>query len=145
MAEKVPQTYATHRRFDPPYHIFVFGVLVIHVIVRIVQFVKSSWSLGAGWEIVVAAALVVLFFRVRIYALRVQDRVIRLEEQLRLQRILPESLRSRIPELKPRQLVGLRFAADGEVAGLVEKALAGLDGEAIKKEIQSWRPDTFRV
>jgi hypothetical protein len=83
---------------------------------------------------------------VRGYALKVQDRLIRLEEGLRMARILPEDLKARIPELKPDQCVGLRFASEGELADLVRQALAeNLGSEAIKKRIKVWRPDEFRV
>jgi hypothetical protein len=78
--------------------------------------------------------------------LKVQDRLIRLEETLRMGRLLPEDLKARIPELTVKQMVGLRFASDGELTDRVREALdQNLDGEAIKKRIQTWRPDTFRV
>ena len=57
-----------------------------------------------------------------------------------------EALRARIPELRPGQFVALRFASDPELAARVEEALDGrLNGAEIKKRIQTWRPDTFRV
>jgi hypothetical protein len=84
--------------------------------------------------------------QVRAYALKVQDRLIRLEETLRMQRLLPTDLQGRIPELSPKQMVGLRFASDGELADRTREVLdQNLSGEAIKKRIQTWRPDTFRV
>ncbi len=92
----------------------------------------------------VAAAIAVL--KIRMYALRVQDRVIRLEERLRLASLLSEPLRSRIPELTVGQLVALRFASDAEVPKLAERALSEkLSPADIKKAIQVWRPDYLRV
>jgi hypothetical protein len=83
---------------------------------------------------------------VRLYALKVQDRVIRLEERLRLTQILQEPLRSRIPELTVDQLCGLRFASDAELPKLVERTLnEKLKRADIKKAIQNWRPDYWRV
>jgi hypothetical protein len=145
MAEKTPQTYANHRRYDPSFHLFTFGVLAISFLLTVWRTVRNP-SLENFWWVVVAAAAIVLLFRVRIYALKVQDRVIRLEERLRLEKLLSEPLRSRIGELSERQLIGLRFASDGEAADLVKQALEEqISGEEIKKRIKVWRPDVFRV
>ena len=145
MAEKSPQTYANHRRYDPPFHVFTFGVVSISFLVTLWRAVRNP-TLENAWWMVVAAAAIVLVFRVRIYSLKVQDRIIRLEERLRLEKLLSEPLRSRILELTEKQLTGLRFASDGEVEGLVKQALdEQISGEEIKKRIQVWRPDTFRV
>ena len=100
----------------------------------------------AAWLVVVALAGLVLAVKTRVYSLRIQDRVIRLEERLRLASLLPESLRSRIGELSEGQLIGLRFASDAEVPGLVEKSLSGkLSCAEIKKAIVNWRPDYWRI
>ena len=95
--------------------------------------------------VVFSFAALAAVFRIRIYSLKVQDRLIRLEETIRMQRVLPESLRSRISELKPGQMVALRFASDSELTGLVEKALAGAEPKDLKSQIKNWRPDHFRV
>ncbi|MBZ5685679.1 MAG: DUF6526 family protein [Acidobacteriia bacterium] len=96
--------------------------------------------------ILLAVAMLTLVLKVRLYALKVQDRIIRLEERLRLTQLLSEPLRSRIPELTEGQLIGLRFASDAEVPKLVERALSEkLQRKDIKKAIQNWRPDYWRV
>jgi hypothetical protein len=88
----------------------------------------------------------VLAGRVRSWATRLQDRVIRLEERLRLAGVLPEPLRSRIGELSDSQLVGLRFSSDAELPALVQRALdEKLSRSDIKKAITNWRPDYSRV
>lgn len=139
------QTYATHRRFDPAYHIAGF-VLLLTVIVLSLVLAWRQGGLSAAWLVALAALLLILATLVRTYALKVQDRLIRLEEGLRMARLLPEDLKARIPDLRPDQCVGLRFASDGELAELVRQTLAeDLGGEAIKKRIKTWRPDTFRV
>lgn len=141
----LPQTYATHRRLDPLYHYVLLPFFLATAVATLYTFARRP-ALATLWIALLALAVVALALKVRLYALRVQDRLIRLEEQLRLARLLPEDLKARIPELTVKQLVGLRFAADAEVADRVREALdQNLDGEAIKKRIQTWRPDTFRV
>lgn len=145
MAETPAQDFRTHRRWDPWYHFFAAPVLVVAFFVSLWHAFKapSGWTI---WGIFVSAALVVIAWKARAFALKAQDRVIRLEERQRLAAVLDGPLRARSLSLTEDQLVGLRFASDAELAGLVQAALDdGLSGEAIKKRIQTWRPDTFRV
>ncbi len=145
MAETQTQEYKTHRRWDPPYHYFAAPILVVAFFVSLWHAIKapSGWTI---WATLVSAALVVIAWKARSFALKAQDRVIRLEERQRLSMLLSEPLRSRIGSLTEDQLIGLRFASDGEAPGLVQAALdESLSGEAIKKRIQIWRPDLFRV
>ena len=145
MAEKRPQTFANHTRYDPLFHFFLAPIFVFSTIASIIHFVMHP-SFNTGWHFVLIAAGTVAVFKMRLYSVRVQDRVIRLEERLRLVALLPEPLRSRIPELTEGQLIALRFASDGEVASLTERTLAGnLERKDIKKLIQVWRPDYWRV
>ena len=145
MAEKKPQTYANHTRLDPLFHFVALPIFLLAVIVGIIHFIwRPSFHTGAFFVISVAAAIAVL--KIRLYSLKVQDRVIRLEERLRLSSLLPEPLRSRIPELTEGQLVALRFASDAEVQKLAERAISEkLSPADIKKAIQTWRPDYWRV
>src|SRR5437763_2508950 len=145
MAEKKPQTYANHARWDPLFHFFAVPVFLLLAVAGGVHFIWRP-GLHSGLLFVIVVALAIAVLKARLYALRVQDRVIRLEEQLRLVSLLPEPLRSRVPELTPGQLVGLRFASDPELPGLVERALSEKLSQAdIKKSIQNWRPDYLRV
>jgi hypothetical protein len=145
MAEKKPQTFSNHARLDPLFHFFALPVFLFTALAATIHFVWRPSLHSAEFFIVsIAAAIVVL--KVRLYALRVQDRVIRLEERLRLSMLLPEPLRSRIAELSEDQLIALRFASDGEVGKLAERALTEkLSRADIKKTIQVWRPDYWRV
>jgi hypothetical protein len=142
MAE--PQTLANHARIDPWYHWVALPLSAITWILAIIHVVHHGRPMI--WQLIAASALLVVMLRVRIYSLRVQDRVIRLEETLRMQALLPTELKARIGELRPGQFVALRFASDAELAERVEEALTqGLAGRAIKERIKQWRPDTFRV
>jgi cellulose synthase/poly-beta-1,6-N-acetylglucosamine synthase-like glycosyltransferase len=152
MAEKEPQTFANHTRFDPWFHFFVLPVFGLLFILTVVHFVAHVTEGGfqdqfhAVLLILLAAALLIAVFKIRLYALKVQDRVIRLEERMRLASLLPEPLRGRIPELTVGQLVALRFASDAELPRLAERALSEkLSPKDIKKAIQIWRPDDWRV
>src|SRR5271169_3254436 len=122
MAEKKPQTYANHTRRDPLYHFVALPIFSAAVIVGIVHFIwRPSLHTAAFFVLSVAAAIAVL--KIRLYPLKVQDRVIRLEERLRLSSLMSEPMRSRIPELTEGQLVALRFASDAEASKLAERAL----------------------
>ena len=145
MAE-LTQTRTTHRRFIPLWHFFALPVLIINVFVLGVHLFRFP-SLANGWGVVVAIALVVAIFLSRAMPLRAQDRVIRLEERLRLDKVLPADLRGRIDDLTPEQLIGLRFAPDEEVPQLTRRALSGelRTRVDIKNAIANWRPDHLRV
>ena len=126
---------------------FVLGLLLslVHFFAHITEGDLRD-HVHAFLLIVLAIAVLVLAFKVRLYALKVQDRVIRLEEQLRLMRLLPDPLRARIPEFTEGQLCALRFVSDAELPKLAERALnEKLSRADIKKSIQTWRPDYWRV
>jgi hypothetical protein len=144
MAEKARQNLANHRRLDPLFHLLLLPIAISNVGVTVWNLIRIPGA-GAAWYVVLAFAAVVAVFKIRLYALKVQDRLIRLEERLRLSQLLSEPLRSRVGDLTEAQLIGLRFAADAEVPALVEKALSGMTLGEIKKAIVNWRPDYFRV
>lgn len=140
------QSYKSHRRYMPAYHFFVLPILVANFLVQLRRFVKDQ-TFDTGWLTLVALALVVLGFTSRVMALTAQNRVIRLEERLRLMRLMPVEEHSRIGELATRQLIGLRFASDSEVADLARRCLNGelKSGEDVKRNVQGWREDYLRV
>ena len=152
MADQTPQNFANHTKLDPAFHFVlapIFGINFLYSIWEVVRFFMNgeagSWVTPVR-AMIIAFGLLLLVFKARIYSLKVQDRVIRLEERLRLASLLPEPLKARVPELSVQQLVGLRFASDGEVAGLAKDALdKKLALKEIKQGVKDWRPDYFRV
>jgi hypothetical protein len=145
MANAAPQSYANHARLDPTFHFVLAPLTIISVVLSIIVFTRHPGLPSTLW-VVLAIALLLNATKTRNYALKVQDRVIRLEERLRLSQLLPETARPRIAELRESQLIGLRFASDAELPALAMRALnEGLTQKQIKASIQVWRPDTFRV
>ncbi len=140
-----PQTYESHGRLHPIFHFVVVPLLFINLIVSIVWLVRSP-GFESAWDVVLAVVFILMVTLARTYPMKVQDRVIRLEERLRLYALLPESKRNRIPELTEDQLIALRFAPDEELPALAEKAWTEkLTRKDIKKAINRWRPDHWRV
>ena len=146
MSQSQPeQNLGNHARLDPPYHYVLLLILLLNLIFCIVHFYFTrDWF--SGWLIVIAIGLIILGAKVRTYPLKAQDRIIRLEERLRLSLLAPEPLRHRISEFTESQLVALRFASDDELPALAARALNDhLNAKEIKKLIVRWRPDHFRV
>jgi uncharacterized protein DUF6526 len=144
MADK-PQNLANHAKLDPTFHFFLAPMSLLFVIYSCIHLYRHpevhSLILLAG-----AITALIAVFKFRIYSLKVQDRIIRLEERLRLATVLPENLRSRISEITTEQLIGLRFASDAELPALAQRAInEKLSRKDIKKAIAEWRPDYFRV
>jgi hypothetical protein len=139
------QNFKNHGKFDPAFHFLAAPVGMALLILTIVNVVRNpSWR--AGIYVVAVFWVIVIMFKTRLYALKVQDRVIRLEERLRLAALLPATLQPRISELTIDQLIGLRFASDAELPGLVEKTLGGnWTRKQVKEAIQDWRADNWRV
>jgi hypothetical protein len=144
MAE-APQNYSQHTRRDPLFHFFLLPVFFITLIMTVVHVIRRP-GLHSAWMIVLAIAAIVLIFKLRMYSLKVQDRVIRLEERLRLATLIDPALRSQIPSLTESQLIALRFASDAELPALAARTInEKLPAAEIKKAIQNWRPDNWRV
>jgi hypothetical protein len=141
------QNYANHTRLVPLFHFFVLPVLVLNFgwsIYRLVHW--HHWADGVI-GVLTAAALLLLGLHARLFAVTVQDRVIRLEERLRFERLLPEDMKARIPDFTLEQLVALRFASDAELPALARKVLSDnlADRKAIKQLVQHWRADYLRA
>ncbi len=145
MSKNEPQNLKNHGRIHIPFHVVTFFILIANLVFAIGHDVKH-FDVFNTWLVVLSLVVFIPFFLIRIYPLKVQDRVIRLEERLRLQALAPAEWHSQIYRLTEDQLIGLRFAADDEVVELAKQALEhNLDRKQIKERIRSWRPDTWRV
>ena len=141
------QDFQNHTKFVPAFHLFAVPVLVINFGWSLYRLRTLGFSFAGIFGVLLAAALVVLVFAARLFALAVQDRVIRLEERLRYERVLPADLQARSGEFEIGQIVSLRFASDAELPGLARTVLDEklTERKAIKQLIKSWRPDYQRA
>lgn len=145
MAEST-QNYQNHAKFVPMYHYVLTGILVLNFLAMAYQAARNP-DLAHLWAVVMAAALIMIALFARVFALQAQDRVIRLEERLRMRELLPVDLRSRIQDFSANQLVALRFASDAELPELAATVLRDniQTRDAIKKMVKHWRADEHRL
>jgi hypothetical protein len=145
MATKI-QTYSNHTRFEPFYHFIASPIVLVNLFVqaRHAYYAPTRYAL---WNVVLAFGLFALVASARLMALTVQNRVIRLEMRLRLREVLPAAMHGDIGKLTVSQLVGLRFASDAELPGLVQRVLSGelADQKAIKLAVKDWQADWLRA
>lgn len=141
------QNYSNHAKWVPAFHFFVVPILLGNVGTRLYWLYKLRFPPGQIFSVLVSLALLIGFLSVRMMTLRVQDRVVRLEERLRMQRLLPMDLQPRIDEFTTDQLVALRFAGDEEFPALARKVLEDkmMDRKSIKKSVKRWRADYLRA
>jgi hypothetical protein len=145
MNESTPQSFKNHARFDPPYHMVLLTVLLVNLVVVIAHLIHN-FNVDTAWITILSIAVFILYIKVRLYPMKVQDRVIRLEERLRLQALAPIEWHEQIMHLSEDQLIGLRFAGDDEVVELANQALAeNLNRKQIKERVKNWRADNWRV
>jgi hypothetical protein len=145
MAER-EQSYKKHTRWLPLLHFFVLPVLLINVMLAVRHLLQMP-TLSTAYGVAFASALFALGFASRTQALTVQDRVIRLEERLRMRQLLPHDMHAQINSLTHRQLVALRFASDEELPELIRDIVAGrlTTPKDIKMKVRNWRADWLRA
>ena len=143
-----PQNYKNHTRFDPVWHYVLLPLFLLNIIFSIWATIRH-WPDHPHlfpWWIVMSFVLFVAVGKARGHSLKVQDRIIRLEERLRFATLLPADLLAGSQSLTERQIIALRFASDDELPGLVRRTLdENLEPKQIKQSINNWRPDYFRV
>ena len=139
------QSYSSHRRYHPWHHFVVVPILIVNLVVESIRLTDNQ-SRYQVWLVILALGLLVFSFTARGMALKAQDRAIRIEERMRLSRLLPGD-QAAIDSLRPSQLIALRFAPDDEVPDLIRRISSGelSKSEEIKKAIRVWRPDYLRV
>lgn len=139
------QSLKNHARLDPTYHVLLLLIYVLNLVFAGYHVYREP-GLFSGWYAVLSLLAIVPLVKLRTYPLKVQDRVIRLEERLRLQSLAPQEWHTHLYRLTEDQLIALRFAGDDEVVGLAKQALEqNLDRKQIKERIRSWRADDWRV
>jgi hypothetical protein len=139
------QSFKNHARLDPAYHILLFAIYLLNLVYAGFHVYRQP-SLSSGWYVVLSLLAIVPLIKIRTYPLKVQDRVIRLEERLRLQALAPQEWHTHLYRLTEDQLIALRFAADDEVVDLAKQALEqNLNRKQIKERIRRWRADDWRV
>ena len=145
MGVQAPQNFSNHKRFDRVY-LAAGAILLLAVILSLADLVHGVTA-GSLATVLLAACALVTLVKMRMYSLSVQDRIIRLEMRLRLERVLPADLKGRIGDLSLQQLIGLRFASDEELPALVQQVFDGpiTNADEIKKRIKNWQADHLRV
>ncbi|WP_109488322.1 DUF6526 family protein [Occallatibacter savannae] len=139
------QSLKNHARFDPAYHFLLFGLYLLNLVYASFHVYRQP-SLSSGWYLTLSILAIVPLLKLRLYPMKVQDRVIRLEERLRLQALAPQEWHTQFYRLTEDQVIGLRFAADDEVVALAKQALEqNLNRKQIKERIRNWRADDWRV
>ena len=139
------QSFENHAKVVPAYHYFTFGLIAAYLVYRL-YIVATAFSLDAVMSLLLAVGVMMAAFWSRVFALRVQDRVIRLEMRIRLLRVAP-AIAPRLGEFTINQLCSLRFAGDTELPALAEQVLAERldDRKAIKRMIKNWQADLLRA
>jgi len=140
------QTYKNHAKYVPAFH-FVAVPLLIANFIYAAQMAWRVTDTPRVMALLTAFALVLIAFMARLFALKVQDRVIRLEMRLKLRELLPPGLHGQINSLTAKQMVGLRFASDAELPALVAQVLKDniTSADAIKKMVTNWQADDLRA
>lgn len=140
------QNYQNHVRWFPLVHFFLSPILLFNIVWQSVR-AYQDFSWDRAENLLMAIAFLALSVAARLQALKAQDRVIRLEEQLRFQKVLPNDLAEKASNLKTSQIIALRFASDAELPGLVQKTLSGefKTNKEIKLAVKYWRGDYLRV
>jgi hypothetical protein len=146
MPDAAPQDLASHARYVPGYH-FVLSTLLLLVLGWAITNLVRAPGVPTALGMVLAISLILMYWYMRVFAVTVQDRVIRLEERLRMASLFPADLQHRIPEFSPEQLVALRFASDSELPTLARRVLDErvADAKAIKRMVREWRADHLRA
>ena len=145
MADRT-QSYKNHTQIFWLFHYVAFPILALNFF-NSLRHLYLSPSRHTGWEVAVALGLVAMALAARTMALTVQDRVIRLEMQLRLARVLPPTMQPQIGTLKRGHFVALRFASDQELPELVRDICEGRlsTPKEIKMKVKDWQPDWLRA
>jgi uncharacterized membrane protein YciS (DUF1049 family) len=140
------QNFENHAKLVPAYHFVAFSLVLVPT-VYVLYLAVTDFSVGALMLALYVVGMFIVMFFARLFPLGVQDRVIKLEESLRMQELLPDDLKGRIGEFTVPQFVALRFASDEELPELARRVLdEGItDRKAVKQAVKNWRADNVRI
>ena len=141
-----PQSAASHAKMVPMYHYVTFALIFIPTVYFLAQAV-TAFSVQTLMTALFGVGVIFATLFARLFPLGVQDRVIRLEERLRLARVLPAEMQGDIDSISTDILIGLRFASDGELTEIVRRIQSGElpDRKSVKAAVKSWRADHQRI
>jgi hypothetical protein len=148
MSKPSEQNLKNHGRLDPPFHFVLLFVLFANLVFAVFHLVHhfADSYFASSWFLVLSIVVFIPVLKLRSYPMKVQDRIIRLEERIRLQALAPAEWHAQIYRLTEDQLIGLRFAANDEVVELAKQTLEhNLNRKQIKERIKDWRPDNWRI
>ncbi len=141
------QNYKNHLRLNPAHHFVLIPTVIGLFIWSIVHFFDSN----VGFEeklfwFLASFALVLVSMITRVYALKNQDRIIRLEMRQRYFELTGTSFNSKENQLKLSQIIALRFASNEELLALIDLSLKDkLSNKEIKLAITNWQADLVRI
>jgi len=140
------QNYKNHVRWYPLVHFVIIPLLAVNLGWQIYMLTQER-TFDRAEMLLLAILFVLISTAARLQPLKVQDRIIRLEERLRYYKLLPHDLAEKASQISTRKMIALRFAPDEELPDLVQRTLNGefQSNKELKLAIKNWRGDHLRA
>jgi hypothetical protein len=138
------QSAANHAHHPVP--TYVAAALWLASVVLLAGASWADWNTRDPGIMLLALSVFPLIALSRWYVVKLQDRIILLEMQVRCARVLPAGQDELLAQLSPKQVTALRFASDDELGDLLTRAVREqMTPTAIKQAVRQWRPDYLRT